>query len=815
MMKRQVALSVERVGANIEARVEVHLDRPDRAGHARRSRRSQFGAGAVLLAAALLMSACADASSTADSMPADAASKAQQRAASAPGNQDREAEANVTANASPGTTPASRPTLERDKARQRAAEQQIATRVPSASGMHETRSRVLTLRDSGIDGSLMFVRDVDFRVTGEIGFMIHDMAATLTPTRPGQPIVFDDPTSATIHVHRGDVTLDSAKLTAIFDRYLFQYQGSPLRNMRVVPQDGGNLRITGEMHRDTWVPIALTGSLSMRNPDELVFHPDHVEVAGIGADKLMQAAHVRMADLLKVNTPIARLDGDDVVMQVAKLTPPPALRMTITQIQTSAAGVRFTLDDGTVPNIAWPATMPAHGLLVQGGDVKFMRSMPMNIDMAITPLASTGSNAANAANAANVAADAAPFVLDLYHYREQMAAGYFTFDEAGALDVHLPSYPTLASASKAGSSPSPQSSQTGSASARYNDSLLRTQQASLAQARAIWQYVPQNLRIASAAHATPLGTRVAFKRWSLAAPASLSASALGDERHSSGPAPLIHVQNVDFYVAGRIGFHVRSLDAQMVPKKPGEPVDFDDPDQYDIHIIGGEVVEPWPAMAALFNDYLLDYAPRSLNDLQLKPVDGQLEVTGGIKLWNHFPGVWLPTTMSGTISAADERHLVYRPAEVKVLGVPQAGLLRALDIPLASLTPFTRKGVALKGNELVFDQYTVFPPPVLISRLASATVTEAGLVLKFRRDSAAVAKPPAGAGHSFVWIEAGDVKMFNSLVTNTRTYIEDSSNSGAMKFDLYGYRRDVSKGTVRMDEDGTLRVDLAARKAGQ
>nr|WP_105507181.1 hypothetical protein [Paraburkholderia sp. BL21I4N1] len=750
------------------------------------------------------MSACADASSsTTDTSstpakPASGSMSAAMSAASATGNtvtatpsQDT---ALNTADTSHGTAASSRPSLELAKAKQLAAEQAVAERLPSASGMTEKRTRPLTLRDSGIDGSLMFARDVDFRVTGDIGFMIHDMAATLTPAHPGQPIVFDDPTSVTINVHRGDVTLDSARLTAIFDRYLFQYQGSPLRNMRVVPQDGGSLRITGEMHRETWVPIVLSGALSMRNANELVFHADHVEVAGVGADKLMQAAHVKMADLLKVDTPIARLDGDDVVMQVAKLTPPPALRMSITHIDTSAAGVRFTLDDHTVPKIDWPATMPTRGLLVQGGDVKFMRSMPMNIDMAITPLDAN-----------------TPFVLDLYHYRDQMAAGYLTFDEAGALDVHLPSYSTLASASASTSAAAANDTaqQTGSAGARFNDSFIRAQQASLAQARLVWQHVPPTLRAASVARAIPVGTRAAFSGQSMATPGS----AFTDERHSPGVAPLIHVENVDFYVAGRIGFHVRSLDAQMVPKHPGQPVDLDDPDQYDIHIIGGEVVEPWPAMAALFNDYLLDYEPRSLNDLQLKPVDGKLEVTGGIKLWNHFPGVWLPTTMSGTIVAKDERHLVYEPTSVKVLGVPQAGLLRALDIPLASLTPFTRKGVALKGNELVFDQYTVFPPPVLQGRLASATVTDEGLVLKFKRDGAiAAARPPANAGKSFVWIESGDVKMFNSLVTNTRTFIKDSSNPGVMKFDLYAYRRDVSKGTVRMGTDGGLDVDLATRK---
>ena len=744
----------------------------------------------VIVIASLLVCACADASADASSAANSATGASGAASAANVAVPAGVSAANVAAPAgssatgitaqNPGDAAASQPAssalptlpaLEAAKAHQLAEEQQVAARVPAASGMNVTRTRPLTLRDSGIDGSMMFARDVDFRLTGDIGFLIHRMAATLTPTRAGNPIVFDDPNSVTINVHRGEVTLDAAKLTAIFNRYLFQYQGSPLRNMRVEPQQG-QLRITGEMQRDGWVPIALTGTLAMRNSTELVFHADHTEVAGVAADRLMRAAHVRMADLLKVNTPIAQLDGDNVVMQVAKLTPPPALRMTITRVDTSPAGVRFTLDDGTLPDVAFPATMPARGMLLEGGDVKFMRSIPMNIEMAITPL-DTGTSGA-------------PFVLDLYHYREQMAAGYFTFDENGALDVHLPSYTTLPGAARDAA----QTAQTGSAAARYNDSYIRAQQAALAVAREQWRRIPVSLR------GTPM-----------------SGVTLYDERHSPGGIPLIHVQNVDFYVSGRIGFHVRTLDAQLVPKKPGQPVDLDDPNQYDIHILGGEVIEPWPAMAALFNDYLLDYTPRSLNDMQLTPADGGLDVTGGIKLWNHFPGVWLPTKMHGTLAVRDERHLVYTPESVSVLGVPQAGMLRALNIPLASLTPFARKGVKLEGNELVFDQYTVFPPPVLQGRLEGATVTNEGLVLKFKRQmGVAVAHPPAGAGGSYVWIESGDIKMYNSLVVNGHTLIRDTANSDPMHFDLYAYRRDVAKGTVRMAEDGSLTVDVAARK---
>ncbi|WP_240655554.1 hypothetical protein [Paraburkholderia phosphatilytica] len=741
-----------------------------------RGRRSRVRANRAiaLVASALLLCGCVNASSSSNT---DAAAHPD---AATPASATPLASASATT-ALPASDVGARPKIEADKAQQLAAEQQIAARIPQSSGMTLQRTRPLTLRDSGLNGSMMFARDVDFRVTGDIGFYIHRMAATLVPVKPGDPAVFDDPTSVTIDVHRGEVTLDAAKLTAIFNRYLFQYEGSPLRNMRVTPGDGV-VRMTGEMHRGTWVPIVLTGTLAMRNADELVFHPTHTEVAGVDADKLMQAAHVKMSDLLKVDTPIAKLDGDDVVMQVAKLTPPPALKMSITRIDVTPQGVNFTLDDHTLPAIHWPVTMPERGMLLLGGDVKFMRSIPMNVDLAITPLDSDKPDASKANT---------PFVLDLYHYREQMAAGYFTFDEAGALDVHLPSYVALAGD---GANSAATAQRIGSASAHYNDSFLRAQQSELAEARDTWRHIPASLHTAS------------FD------PRASGLAAIDDERHSSGPAPLIHVQNVDFYVSGNIGFHVRSLDAQMVPKHPGQPVDLDNPDGYDIRILGGEVVEPWSAMAALFNDYLLDYQPRSLNDLHLKPGDRGLTVTGGIKLWNHFPGVWLPTTMHGTLGVRDDRHLVYTPTSVKVLGVPQAGLLRALDIPLSSLTPFVRKGVALEGNDLVFDQYTVFPPPVLQGHLASAKVTDEGLVLTFRRlPGASVAHAPSNAGSSYVWIESGDVKMFNALVVNARTLIRNSREPQSMHFDLYGYRRDVSKGKVMMGEDGVLNVDLATR----
>ncbi|WP_175755946.1 hypothetical protein [Burkholderia ambifaria] len=659
--------------------------------------------------------------------------------------------------------------IERAKAERLAHEQQIARTVPSLASISLTQPRPFTLRDSGQNGAMTFLRDVDFRIVNNLGFFIHQLSATLVPTQAGAPIVFDDPTSFEIDVHEGTVTLDNTKLTALFDTYIFGYRNAPLRKLAVSAGDGV-IHLQGEMQRDGWVPFSLTGTLAIRDGSQLVFHPSGVRVSGINAQPVMRAANVKMADLLKVETPIARLVGDDLVMSVDKLMPPPRLKIRITALRVTPAGLDLTLDDGSHAGFALPANAPQQAMYIRGGDVKFMRSMPMNADILISPV--------------DPAKRDQNFVFDLYHYRDQVSAGYFNFDESGAMAIRMPSYAGPLSGASL-----------GNAAARLNDSFLAAQQNALRDLRQHWEAFAL-----VAAAAQPGMRKVAMRR---------SSTTPFNERHVSNRNPTIHLHNVDFNLSGDIGFHVEDLDVQLIAKRPGEPVDLDDPNQYDIRILGGTVVESWKAMSALFNNYLLDYSPRSLNDLQLS-ADGQdLRVQGGIKLWNHVPGVWLPTDMKGSLSVLDDRHLAFKPSQVSVLGIPQAKLLRSLGIELASLTPLQRRGAELRGDTLVLDQYTVFPPPVLNGKLAQATVERDGLRLTFRRASdAPVPKRPRIDAPSYMWMEGGDMKMFNVLELNVRALIRNSAEAGPMRFDLYGYRSQVAQGSVRMLPDGTLVVDM-------
>ncbi|MGC6693293.1 hypothetical protein ACPYIY_33155, partial [Burkholderia pseudomallei] len=152
------------------------------------------------------------------------------------------------------------------------------------------------------------------------------------------PTVLDDQTSFDLAVQRGTVTLDNTRHNARFGGYNFGYRNAPLGNVRVSAGECF-LDIRGEMQRDGWVPFALKGKLEIRDGATLVFHPTDVHVSGIEAGPVVRAAEVQVTDLLKIDTPIVRLNGNDHGLNVGKLLPPPHLKNNIVPLTRTSAGL--------------------------------------------------------------------------------------------------------------------------------------------------------------------------------------------------------------------------------------------------------------------------------------------------------------------------------------------------------------------------------------------------------------------------------------------------------------------------------------------
>src|SRR5947209_4497401 len=76
------------------------------------------------------------------------------------------------------------------------------------------------------------MRNVHLRVAADAALDISWLHGTLTPTRPGQVPVFDDPSSFELRIEDAELSLDGGSLTALVNR-AFEFKGSNLSGLRV------------------------------------------------------------------------------------------------------------------------------------------------------------------------------------------------------------------------------------------------------------------------------------------------------------------------------------------------------------------------------------------------------------------------------------------------------------------------------------------------------------------------------------------------------------------------------------------------------
>lgn len=281
------------------------------------------------------------------------------------------------------------------------------------------------LRDSGHQETLMFVEKTNFRFIGDIGFFVPRLTLSLIPNDPESPVVFDDPTSFSIKPHKGEVVLSPQSLDALFNQHVFNFPGAPLKELKLTTAPGV-LTLAGKLYRSKWVPFVMKGPLLLEGGHNLLFTPSYVAVDGVDATKVLPAANVKLDELLKVEAGGTKLIGSTIHLDTRLLFPPPKLDLTIKEARLEERGLVLTFDDGLNADTPTARQNSQSYMIVKGGDVKFMRTMPTNVLLQIT----------------NAEADK---TLDfcLYRYREQLAGGSLKFAPDGGIFAYLKNYEKL------------------------------------------------------------------------------------------------------------------------------------------------------------------------------------------------------------------------------------------------------------------------------------------------------------------------------------------------------------------------------------
>lgn len=281
------------------------------------------------------------------------------------------------------------------------------------------------LRDAGHNESLMFVENTNFRFVGDIGFYVPRLTLSLRPNDPAAPVVFDDPMSFYLKPHKGEVVLPGRALDALFNEHVFNFEGAPLKELKLATAPGV-LTLAGQLYRGKWIPFVMKGPLMLEQGHMLLFTPNYVVVDGVEATKVLPAANVKLDELLKVEAVGTKLVGNTIRLDTRLLFPPPRLDLNIKTARLEERGLVLSFDDGLKADAPEVRQNAKSYMIVKGGDVKFMRTMPVNVLLQIT---------------SNEPGKELDFCL--YRYREQVAGGWLKFAPDGGIFAYLKNYDKL------------------------------------------------------------------------------------------------------------------------------------------------------------------------------------------------------------------------------------------------------------------------------------------------------------------------------------------------------------------------------------
>jgi hypothetical protein len=266
------------------------------------------------------------------------------------------------------------------------------------------------------------MQNVDFYVDPDIALRIHHLRGNMR-SKKGGPVLFDQKASFIIHLDTADVGLTGPDLSALMNKYVFNFPGSPLKNLHVT-MAGSQILQKGTLHKVLDVPFEITASLSVTPDGRIQIHPTKTVILGLHVDNLMKALGLSLDKIISLSgAKGATVKGNDIYLNPTTILPPPSIEGRIVAIKVEGDQVvqTFAPVSGTAPGaLAVPDTSAPNYMYYKGGRLQFGKLLMLDAEMLIVDID-----------------QADPFQFSLDRYNAQLIEGYsITLPDLG-LEVHM------------------------------------------------------------------------------------------------------------------------------------------------------------------------------------------------------------------------------------------------------------------------------------------------------------------------------------------------------------------------------------------
>ena len=266
------------------------------------------------------------------------------------------------------------------------------------------------------------MRNVDFRLAKDIVLEVRALRGRLRRTNPTIPVTFDDSTSFAVDIDTAEVAVSAASLTALMNSYVLAYRGAPIKNVKVAIK-GDRIIQEGTIHKKVDLPFEIEGSVAATAEGDIRMHAMKIKAAHVPVKGLLHLFGEDLSKLVNQNAGRGmRIEGDDIILNLRTLTPPPHLEGHVTRVGIADGKIVQVFDSGRHPPTLTPPFQSAAYIYHRGGMLRFGKLVMNDADLEIV-----GDK---------------PKVFDFFQreYLKQLVAGYSKTTTSNGLVAHMVDY---------------------------------------------------------------------------------------------------------------------------------------------------------------------------------------------------------------------------------------------------------------------------------------------------------------------------------------------------------------------------------------
>ena len=275
-----------------------------------------------------------------------------------------------------------------------------------------------TTTDEHANAVQVQMRNVTYHFTDTLSAYVKTLRGEVVPTGDNKFPTLDDKNSYDIRVTSLEMVIAADSLAKVLDSYVFATHGSPVKDVSM-SIDKGRLKIKGKLHDKGDVPFETSGSLSPTPDGKIRLHAEKIRALHLPVKGLMEALGVDLDDLIKSGKmPGFAADGDDMIMDLGLVLPPPHIQGNITAIRIEGQNLVEVIGDPAKTEFKNVAA--ANYMAYWGNQLRFGKLTMADADMILIDMNPED-----------------PFDFDLDHYKDQLVPGYSKITATFGLRVYM------------------------------------------------------------------------------------------------------------------------------------------------------------------------------------------------------------------------------------------------------------------------------------------------------------------------------------------------------------------------------------------